>query len=178
MADHDTMDGLVGPWGSVRPAAPTFRWNLRVAPADRGQAEAAWGGALPAAMLRAEGDERRAALHLEPDDWLLLSADPAAADGLRGTGLPPLSLVEVTDRQIGLICAGPGVRDLLVAGIPLDLSAQAMPVGAATRTVCGKVEVVIWRLPDTPAGPSFRLEVWRSYAPYLQAFLSAAARDL
>jgi sarcosine oxidase subunit gamma len=62
----------------------------------------------------------------------------------------------------------------LSAGCPLDLDLAAFPIGACTRTVLGKTEIVLWRR----AQDSFHLEVWRSFATYLTAFLSEAIRGL
>jgi len=42
-----------------------------------------------------------------------------------------------------------------------------------TRTLFGKAEIVLWRTtPDT-----FRIEVWRSFAPYVLGSLAEAARE-
>jgi sarcosine oxidase, subunit gamma len=43
-----------------------------------------------------------------------------------------------------------------------------------TRTVFGKAEIVLWR----PAEQSFRLEVWRSFSPYVAHLLHEVAREL
>jgi sarcosine oxidase subunit gamma len=43
-----------------------------------------------------------------------------------------------------------------------------------TRTLLGKAEIVLWRI----GAAAFRLEVWRSFAPYVSAFLAEAARGL
>jgi sarcosine oxidase subunit gamma len=43
-----------------------------------------------------------------------------------------------------------------------------------TRTVLGKAEVLLWRT-DAQA---FRLEVWRSFAPYVAQFLGEASRGI
>jgi sarcosine oxidase subunit gamma len=47
------------------------------------------------------------------------------------------------------------------------------PVGAATRTVLGKIEVVILRTGDT----EYRVEFWRSFSDYAFGFLSETAKD-
>jgi sarcosine oxidase subunit gamma len=63
---------------------------------------------------------------------------------------------------------------LLAAGCPFDLDVSAFPVGMCTRTMLAKAEIVLWRT----AGEAFRIEVWRSFAPYVSAFLSEAARGI
>jgi sarcosine oxidase subunit gamma len=85
-------------------------------------------------------------------------------------GSVPHSLVEVSDRQVAVIVSGEGAELVLSAGCPLDLDITAFPVGACTRTVLGKTEIVLWRRADG----MFHLEVWRSFAAYLAAFLEEA----
>ena len=99
---------------------------------------------------------------LGPDEWLLIGA-------VRGDGAgQPLSIVEISDRQIGLDVTGPRAAELLMSGCPLDL--EQMAVGRGTRTIFETVEiVVVKRAPE-----SFRVELWRSFAPWLWAALAAA----
>ena len=47
------------------------------------------------------------------------------------------------------------------------------PVGACSRTLLGKIEVVIWRRDSA----TYHVECWRSFAGYAFDFLSEAARD-
>lgn len=95
------------------------------------------------------------AIKLGPDEWLLIGAVDGRGDGR------PVSIVEVSDRQLGLDVEGPGAAELLMAGCPLDLA--RMKVGRGTRTIYETVEVVIIKhAPDR-----FHVEVWRSFAPWL-----------
>ena len=102
----------------------------------------------------------------EADAWAL-GVDLEAA--LHGAAR---SLVDVSDRQIGLIASGPGAARALSAGCPLDLRLSAFPVGMATRTIFDKAEIILWRR----EAAAFHLEVGRSFAPYLVAALAEAAR--
>jgi sarcosine oxidase, subunit gamma len=117
-----------------------------------------------------------AALWLGPDEWLLIAEDTDAASlGAEleaALGSAPHSLVDVSHRQIGVFVSGPVAARALSAGCPLDLHPAAFPVGMATRTIFDKVEIVLWRR-DTTA---FHVETWRSFAPYLVAALTEAAR--
>ncbi|MEQ9246023.1 MAG: sarcosine oxidase subunit gamma family protein, partial [Nitratireductor sp.] len=54
-----------------------------------------------------------------------------------------------------------------------DLSPDAFPVGACSRTVFGKAEIILWRT----EGDAFRVECWRSFSDYVFMLLEAAARD-
>ncbi|HXZ60539.1 MAG TPA: sarcosine oxidase subunit gamma family protein [Steroidobacteraceae bacterium] len=159
----------------VRPLPPQARWLLRGGPRVRIAAETALKVALPAAACRATMGGESAALWLGPDEWLLICEEPASqetAAALRATlaGLPH-SLVDVSHRQIALEVSGRDAPALLAAGCPLDLEASAFPVGMCTRTMLAKAEIVLWRT----APEVFRIEVWRSFAPYVSAFLSEAA---
>ena len=49
----------------------------------------------------------------------------------------------------------------------------AFPVGMCTRTLFGKAEIVLWRTAPRP----FRIEVWRSFAPYVLGCLDEACRE-
>ena len=136
----------------------------------------AFGVPLPSNACRAESVPPRHALWLGPDEFLLLLPEPerAAAVTALTTALAqhPHSLVDISHRQSGLIVTGPTSENLLNAGCPLDLDPAIFPVGACTRTLLGKAEIVLWR-----TGPSaFHLEVGRSYVPYVQAFLREAGR--
>ena len=136
-------------------------------------AEGALGFALPREACRSASLNGTHALWLGPDEWLILSAPEAGlGDRLEAAmGAHPHSLVEVSDRQIGLVVGGPEAEAVLSVGCPLDLDQAAFPVGMCTRTVLSKAEIVLWR-----TGPeTFHLEVWRSFGAYLRAFLTASA---
>jgi sarcosine oxidase subunit gamma len=136
-------------------------------------AEGALGFALPREACRAASLNGTHALWLGPDEWLILSAPEAGlGDRLEAAmGAHPHSLVEVSDRQVGLVVNGPEAEAVLSVGCPLDLDQAAFPVGMCTRTVLSKAEIVLWR-----TGPqTFHLEVWRSFGAYLRAFLTASA---
>jgi sarcosine oxidase, subunit gamma len=162
----------------VRPLPPAARWILRGGPKVRLAAEGALKLAVPAAACRAAAAGNSAALWLGPDEWLLISGVQAAdetAVELRTAllGLPH-SLVDVSHRQVALEVSGGDAPLLVAAGCPLDLDAAAFPVGMCTRTMLAKAEIVLWRT----GADVFRIEVWRSFAPYVSAFLSEAARGV
>jgi sarcosine oxidase, subunit gamma len=169
---------LIARTALVRALPPATRLVLRAGESARAAAERAFGAPLPTTACRAAAQGERAALWLGPDEWLLTAPEAAGAGVLTGLesalqGLP-CSLVDVSHRQIALEVAGAHAELLLAAGCPLDLHPGAFPVGMCTRTVLGKAEIVLWRLsPD-----AFRVEVWRSFAAYLSAFLVEAARGL
>lgn len=161
---------------SLTPAAPSARFVLRSADATAAVG-AAFGVAIPARPLASATAGNRSALWLGPDEWLLLAPAAqtaalyqtltAALDGIAG------ALVDISHRQTALLIEGAKAAAVLNAGVPLDLSLAAFPVGMVTRTIFEKAEIVLWR-----TGPkAFRVEVWRSFAPYVLALLQAADRD-
>jgi sarcosine oxidase subunit gamma len=162
----------------VRPLPFAGRWILRAGPKAREVADAAFGVALPTTACRAAAEGERAALWIGPDEWLLIAAAQSAAE--TATALEaaladsPHSLVDVSHRQLALELTGRDAPTLLAAGCPLDLDANAFPVGMCTRTMLSKAEVVLWRT----GADVFRIEVWRSFAPYVSAYLEEAARGI
>jgi len=158
------------------PLPPASRYILRGGPVVRAAAETAAGVGIPLEACRALTRDGRAALWLGPDEWLLIAPEAqgtALSDSLT-TALArlPHSLVDVGHRQSGCELRGAQAATLLAAGCPLDLDANAFPVGMCTRTVLAKAEVVLWRT----AAAVFRIEVARSYVAYVSEFLAEAER--
>lgn len=162
LARHDPVptDAAAFAGVSIALAPPATRFSLRARTA----------GELPADMLRAAPFADGDALHLGPDEWLLILPE--------GTGAPAIAglhaLTDVSDRNIALLVEGSGAEALLQTGCPLDLAPGAFPVGRATRTLFETVEIVLWRT----APDRFRVELWRSFAPWLWQALTLAAGDL
>lgn len=129
----------------------------------------AFGVAPPLVPLTGAVAGDRAALRLGPDEWLLL-----AAAGTAPPEAPDAWLVDVSHRQVGFALAGPGAAAALNEGCPLDLDLAAFPPGACTRTLSGKVEILLWRR----AADSFEIEVARSFAAPLRRLLEQALADL
>jgi sarcosine oxidase subunit gamma len=179
LAARSPLEGLALPSGArfvLAEAPPAARFILRGGEAVRVACGMVFGADLPSQLGPTGEGDKRAALWLGPDEWLLIAdgADVAAMGDvlesvLEGTAH---SLVEVSHRQIGLVASGPVAARVLNAGCPLDLGLKACPVGFATRTVFAKVEIVLWRRAEA----TFHVEVWRSFAPYLAASLAEAAR--
>ncbi len=113
------------------------------------------------------------ALWLGPDEWLILAEalPPVSISDWTGLGA---SFVDVSDRQIALQVSGPKADLCLASGCPLDLAAGAFPVGATTRTVFHKAEIILWRTGEH----RYHLEVWRSFAPYVVELLEQASKPV
>ena len=155
---------------------PATRFILQGGPAARTAAGEAFGLPLPESACRANARDGRAALWLGPDEHLLLAPTDERdilADGLESAlaGFAH-SLVEVSQRQIAVQVSGPHASTILNTGCPLDLDPAEFPPGMCTRTLLGKAEIVIWRT----GAEAFHLEVWRSFADYVLAWLREADR--
>ncbi|WP_419758272.1 sarcosine oxidase subunit gamma [Acidisoma sp.] len=174
----DVMDATIGADGVSLETLPPFGRFIFRGPEGAVQAMSeAFGISLPREACRSTMAADRAALWLGPDEWLLLapaagleSIDAEAEDRISQL---PHSMVDVSDRQVGLRLSGRRAATVLSGGVPLDLDPSAFPVGMCTRTVLAKAEIVLWRA----APESFHIEVWRSFAPYVHGFLREHMRE-
>jgi sarcosine oxidase, subunit gamma len=144
----------------------------------RRSAGTVFGAPLSEGTGRAATNQARAALSLGPDEHLLIVPESEATTfpvelGVALSGLPH-SLVDVSHRQMAFELRGPHAEWLLAAGCPLPLDREEFPVGACTRTVFAKAEIVLWR-----TGPDvFRIEIARSFGRYVVELLGEVAREL
>jgi sarcosine oxidase subunit gamma len=143
----------------VRDAAPCSRFLIQ-GPAPR--------LALAREAGRALETPEYTALWLGPDEWLLL-----ASTGSRIPHAAAASVVDVSFRQLGLDLCGPAAADALATCCPLDLHEAGFPPGMCARTVFARAEIVLWRRGRT----AFRVEIGRSFAPYLRGLLGLAALE-
>jgi sarcosine oxidase subunit gamma len=165
---------------SILPAKPARRVALRAPEESVGSLSRALKVPLPMTPKGAsfakssdfDGKGGRVALWLGPDEWLVIDdagGDPLA-DCAKAKGLH--SAVDVSHRNVAILVSGPAAEDVISAGCPQDISIEAFPVGAASRTVFGKIEIVLLRTGED----AFRVECWRSFSDYCLAFLLEAAR--
>jgi sarcosine oxidase, subunit gamma len=173
-----TFPWIAIPADGVEPLPPAARFVLRGGEAVCRAAGGVLGVDVPQQACRAASAGTHSCLWLGPDEWLVLAptADGAALEARLNDALRelPHSLVDVSHRQVALALTGASATLLLAAGCPLDLDARAFPVGMCTRTMLAKAEIVLWR----QAPERFRLEVWRSFAPYVTQYLAEAARGI
>jgi heterotetrameric sarcosine oxidase gamma subunit len=139
---------------------PSRRFIIR----DDATVLASLGLAMPD-TCRATTFGAQALLWLGPDEFLLLASD-GKVPSLTGA-------VDVSHRDTALTVSGPHAAWAINSFCALDLHPAAFPVGMCTRTVFGKAEVVLWRTADD----TFRIEVARSFAPYVWACLEEARRE-
>lgn len=168
------LDGVIATNAavSVASAQPARRLSLR-APADSVAAlSKAVGLALPTKPKSSVADNGRAALWLGPDEWFLI--DESGKDFMALSKVKQFhSAVDVSHRNVGIVVEGAAAEATISAGCPQDISLGVFPVGACSRTILGKIEIVLWRTAPT----AFRVECWRSFSDYAFTFLAEAARD-
>ncbi len=151
---------------------PTTRLNIRATPTATtaiGLALSVLLGSVPNRTVRGRD---RAALWLGPDEWLAIA--PTTDTGLTDRAIAAAkdaSVVDVSDRFIGIEVSGPRAAWSLNGFCALDLAPHTFPVGMCTRTLFGKVEIVLWRT----AADTFHIEVARSLAPYVWQCLQETA---
>ena len=152
---------------------PAQRISLRAPDASVAALSKALGVNLPRKPKTSAAKAGRTALWLGPDEWLVIDEvgkDPLA-DCAEVTVLH--SAVGISHRNVAISVIGPAAAATINSGCPQDLSLDAFPVGAASRTILGKAEIVLLRT----ATDAFRVECWRSFSDYVFTFLSEAASD-
>ncbi|MGB7399072.1 sarcosine oxidase subunit gamma [Castellaniella sp.] len=145
--------------------------NLRVDPSDStmlGAVHACLGLELPLMPNTVARGRDITALWLAPDEWLLC-APADGADSLASQVEHSLAgnWFAVTDQSSGYSVVrlhGPGVRDVLNAGCPLDLHSRALPFGCCAQSHFFKTSVLLHPLDE--AGDGWELIVRRSFADY------------
>ena len=174
-ARRGPLDGRRGGSAGVTlaPAPPMARLSLRARGAAVEALSKALGLALPTRAKTSTSSRTRHALWLGPDEWLVVDEGGADLATAAAAAEALCSAVDVSHRNTAIVVAGEGAEATLSAGCPQDLSAEVFPAGACSRTLLGKIEVVIWRRDAA----TFHVECWRSFAGYAFDFLEEAARD-
>lgn len=159
---------------SVALADNATRVSLRAKPDAIPVLSKALGLDLPVKPKSTVTKGARTAMWLGPDEWLIIdSATSSLLDDLAKVKVLH-SAVDVSHRNVGILVSGKGAEAVINGGCPQDLSLKVFPAGAASRTVLGKIEIVLWRAGED----SFRVECWRSFSTYAYAFLQESARDV
>jgi sarcosine oxidase subunit gamma len=184
MADQTTLErrsplaGLA-PWPFKRTTLEEVgiesRYSFRGSDEVAAQLATALGLVAPPQNCAATG-EKGTLIRLGPDEIYIVG--PAGNGHSLASNLEVIAghahaLVDISHRNFAFTLSGTKVADVLAAGNPLDLHISAFPVGMATRTLLGKAEIVLWR----QAPDRFRIDCWRSFAPYVREFLGEAARE-
>ncbi|MFC5386251.1 sarcosine oxidase subunit gamma [Aquamicrobium segne] len=153
---------------------PAGRVSLRVPEDAIGSLSRAIKVTLPQKPKTSAVKDGRMVFWLGPDEWFVIDeqgGEAIMADCAKAKGLH--SAVDVSHRNVAFAVTGPLAAEMLAAGCPQDLSLSEFPVGACSRTVFGKAEIMLYRVSEQ----EFRVECWRSFSDYIFAHLAAAARD-
>jgi sarcosine oxidase, subunit gamma len=157
-------------------SADYARFSLRMDLEHMDKAAAAFGSDIPVRPGGICVNGEKTALWLGPDEWLLLAPEASSEEiALNFSTLGetvPHSLVDVSDRTLAIELSGPQATRALNAGCPLDL--ENMPVPHCTRTVLDKAQIILVKQEKQ----KYRLEIVRSFAPYVWTFLKKVGNEL
>lgn len=133
-------------------------------------------GAAPPSSLQEIEIEPVTCAWFAPGEWLITGpevaidliqrrfADTVGADGLT---------TDLTHARAMFELSGRAARSVLSSHCPLDLGSDAMPIGAARRSVFSETTVFISRRPDRDGEPVFRLIFDQTMAGYAERMLGA-----
>ncbi|WP_159587682.1 sarcosine oxidase subunit gamma family protein [Chelativorans xinjiangense] len=156
--------------------APTGRFSLRAHAAVLPALSRAIGVDLPSRIGARASAGTIEVLCLSPDEWQILVAETDALRLSKGCASiyaeAPHSLTEISDREITVRIEGPKAADLLTLGCPRDIG--RLGEGEGCRTLMDGATVVLWR----DGKDSFRLDIWRSFAPHVVALLETGCAEL
>lgn len=146
-------------------------------PAFAGAAMSVLGIALPRLPRSSAAAGDLFVLWLSVDQWLVQCPRPEAANlarRLQGvlTDFPSL-VADMSDARIILRLEGDGVREVLMKGAPVDLTAPAFSKGSVRRLRFGEVAAMVHMIGEAP--DIIDLYVFRSYAVFAWEWLSATA---
>lgn len=159
---------------SIKVAAPAYRLSLRARADAVAELSQALDISLPQTPKTSTTSGLRAALWLGPDEWLVIDQGESNLMEACSSVTAAHSATDVSHRNVAMTVSGEGAEATLNAGCPQDLSLKAFPVGACSRTLFGKAEVVLLRVTED----TFRVECWRSFADYVFGLLEEGARDV
>ena len=117
-------------------------------------------------------------LWLGPEEWLIVTQDADSAmtvarldEALVGQHV---QVVDVSDARAIFNISGISARKILTKGCPLDLHPRVFTAGHSTRTVIGKVQIILHQVSERP---DYDIYVHRSLAEYLWEWLEDAGLE-
>lgn len=161
---------------TVRVAPDELRFSLRLDPAQAGEAGRILGLDLPARIGGLSRSNGTVVVKLGPDEWYLL-APPGRREAIEAASAAssetvPHSLVDVSDREVGIEMEGTAALLALQAAVPFDI--EAMPLNSGCRTIFDRAQIVLLREDHE----RFRIEVWRSFAAHVWGLLQAVSHEI
>jgi sarcosine oxidase subunit gamma len=127
---------------------------------------------LPTQPMGLAKKSGRLAVWIGPDEWLVVDDKKPIDELMPRRESTHFSATDISHRNVAFQVSGEGATNVLNTGCPRDLSLSAFPINSGSRTLLGKAEIVLIRIGRS----SFRVECWRSFAPYLWELLVEGAR--
>lgn len=159
----------------IKPEPPRTRISLRAGEKQLGSINKALGLKLPTKPKTSTSTAKRTAMWLGPDEWLILDKPNSDLKNLPHQLAKTLcSAVDVSHRNTSIGLTGASAAIVLNAGCPQNLSLEAFPVGACSRTILGKSEIILLRTAEN----AFHVECWRSFSDYVWNYLVDAAKTI
>jgi sarcosine oxidase subunit gamma len=134
------------------------------------------GAALPGHVGATATAGAHTILWLAPDEWLVVSTEPAGplvAALSVALGYARGDVVDVSANRTTLELTGAGARAVLEKGCPADLHPSSFGVGRAISTTLGPVPLLLWRTGAT----TWRLLPRSSFAEYVARWLVDAMAE-
>ena len=158
---------------ALQTALPASRLSFRATTKGAKAFGKSLGIELPTQPGTSTNSAGRSALWIGPDEWLIIDQKNPVDALMPKRPNREFSAVDVSHRNMAFLISGAGAVNTINAACPRDLSLTAFPVGSVSRTIFGKAEIVLLRT----GKESFRMECWRSFAPYVWDMLLVAAKD-
>jgi len=137
---------------------------------------AAYGVTLPDAARRVAGPAI-GFIGTGPAQWLAVSerlANGALAADLSAKLNGLASITDQSDGRAVIRIAGPGARDVLAKGLPIDLDPSIFARGSAATSMISLMGVTLWQVDDVP---TYDVAVFRSLAGSFWKWLTDSAAE-
>ncbi len=132
-------------------------------------------GSLPPPGAVLETGEGARLVGLRPDQWLLLTPDPAGRDGSVARSwrerLPGVAVMDEGHKHVAIVLDGPAAEAVLQKGLSVDLDPSAFPLNGAIQAGLAGHAVLVLR----EAGGRFLLAAQRSFAADLIEWIYVTA---
>jgi len=159
----------------LKPVAAHTRMILRAGADQVETVGGIVGIVLPTLPKTSTSNGPRTVLWLGPDEWLVLEKSKSNLHKLpKKLADTQCSVVDVSHRNTAILLSGKSVEQVLATGCPQNLSLDIFPVGACTRTVLGKSEIILLRTSIN----TFHIECWRSFSEYVWKYLVDGIKSL
>jgi len=159
----------------LKPAAVQTRLILRASADQIESVGGVLGLVLPRLPKTSTTNGSRTVMWLGPDEWLVIEKLKSSLHKMpRKLSEVQCSAVDVSHRNTAIVLSGKGAANVLNTGCPQDLSLGAFPLGACSRTVLGKSEIILLRT----SANTFHVECWRSFSDYVWNYLVDGIKTL